>query len=99
MIVKLKIEEDAELRAAIKDAIRGQVLSIGREEILNILKEAVGQKTVTVNPDQMLIAEIKAIVKAQLDNAHWNKPSFIQEEARKEVQKVVKEIMAKSPLT
>jgi hypothetical protein len=44
MKVTLNIENDAELRAYIKDTIKGQVLSIVREEFLEIVKEELERK-------------------------------------------------------
>ncbi len=75
MNLKLKIEEDAELRAYIKDLIKGQVLSIGRKEIKSILEEIIKQKhgndiTVTekiikdiLEVDNYYNSEIKAIAR------------------------------------
>ena len=39
MVVTLNIENDAELRAYIKDCIKGQILAITREEFKNIVTE------------------------------------------------------------
>jgi len=44
MKVTLNIENDVELRAYIKDVIKGQVLSIVREEFLEIVKEEITKK-------------------------------------------------------
>lgn len=44
MNVKLSIEEDAELRAYIKDCIRGQILSITRDEYFQVVKDEVNRK-------------------------------------------------------
>ena len=44
MKVTLNIENDAELRAYIKDAIKGQVLNIVREEFIEIVKEELERK-------------------------------------------------------
>lgn len=41
MRVQLRIEEDAELRAAVKDLIDGQVKSVARQEIRQIVQELV----------------------------------------------------------
>ena len=38
MNVSLNIENDKELRAYIKDAVKGQVMSIVRDEFLEIVK-------------------------------------------------------------
>ena len=43
MLVKLTIQEDAELRAHVKDMIRGQVLSITREEIAKMVLEEISK--------------------------------------------------------
>ena len=39
MKVNLSIQDDAELRAYIKDMIKGQITSIAREEIINVINE------------------------------------------------------------
>lgn len=44
MKVTLNIENDKELRAYIKDAIKGQVLNIVREEFLQMVKEELERK-------------------------------------------------------
>ena len=44
MKVTLNIENDVELRVYIKDAIKGQVLNIVREEFLQIVKEELERK-------------------------------------------------------
>ncbi len=44
MKITLNIGEDAELRAFIKEAIKGQVMSIAREEFVNIFKEELTRK-------------------------------------------------------
>jgi len=45
MKVELEIKDDKELRAVIKDMIRGQVTSIVREEIKNLVAKEVEKKT------------------------------------------------------
>lgn len=44
MKVSLNIENDAELRAYIKDCVKGQVLSIVREGYVTIIKEEIERK-------------------------------------------------------
>lgn len=44
MTVTLNIENDIELRAYIKDAIKGQVLNIVREEFIQIVKDELERK-------------------------------------------------------
>lgn len=98
MTVKLNIEEDAELRAAIKEAIKGQVRSIAREDIIAILKEILSSKVPEANPDTLLKEYIVKLAKDQLDDGTWSKPSYIKQVAREEIQKIVKELMTKNPI-
>jgi len=44
MKVTLNVTDDAGLRAAVKDMIKGQVLSIVREELLEIFRDELGRK-------------------------------------------------------
>lgn len=44
MNVTLNIENDSELRAHIKDAIRGQVLSIVRDEVMKVIQDEITRK-------------------------------------------------------
>lgn len=44
MVIKLDIQNDKELRTYIKDMIKGQVTSIAREEIKEIISEIVDKK-------------------------------------------------------
>jgi FKBP-type peptidyl-prolyl cis-trans isomerase (trigger factor) len=91
MKVTLNISEDAELRAHIKDAIKGQVASIMREEIRGVLQEVLTGKisASTLNPDSLIQDEIRKLVKAQLDNGSWGTPSYIQKVARELVNQQV----------
>ena len=99
MNVSLKIENDKELRAYIKDIIKGQVLSIAREDILSILKEALSVKTPNVDPDKLLREEIIKIANSKLVNdGSWTTPSTIKQIAREEVQKIVKEMFKTNPV-
>lgn len=100
MKVSLNIENDKELRAYIKDLIKGQVFSIAREEIMNILKEALKDKVPTVDPDKILKDKIQDIVKEHLGSNTYYAPSKVKEMAREEIQKIVKDLFAnKNPLT
>ena len=57
MKVTLNIENDAELRAYIKDCIQGQVLSIVRDEFLQIVTQELERKikaTSSLNFERML---------------------------------------------
>jgi len=79
MTVTLNIENDAELRAYIKDCIKGQVLSIVREDFLEIIKEEIQRKIKGGNEqwfDFMLKGSLKMAVKELLMTEHsvatWN---------------------------
>ena len=98
MNVNLKIENDAELRQHIKGLISGQVKSIVREDIKDILKEVLGKKikdTDIPTVDFLVKQEINQMVKKELDAKGWNEPSFIKTEARKFVNEYIKEAFAK----
>lgn len=99
MNVSLKIENDKELRAYIKDLVKGQILSIAREDILQILKEALSNKTPNVDPDKLLREEIVKIANSKLvSDGSWTTPSTIKQIAREEIQKIVKEMFKTNPL-
>lgn len=85
MTVSLNIENDAELRAYIKDCIKGQVLAIVREEFLDIVREEFVDKvrksrTVT-NLDSVIQNAVNKIVKDtihdKLNISEWSKDSLI----------------------
>lgn len=79
MKITLNIGEDAELRAYIKDCIKGQVLAIAREEFVNILKEELTRKIKgTDNPYfKKMMSEcgtkaIKEILKKDFNVGGWS---------------------------
>jgi len=91
MSIVLKIEDDAEIRAFTKDLIRGQVRSIAREEVIAILKEELLKKTPEIDPTVVLKEEVLRLARNTLDRSSWNSPSFIQQVAREEINKILKE--------
>lgn len=98
MTVSLKVENDGELRAYIKDLIKGQVLSIAREEIKNIIKEVTEAKIPTINVDTLLKEEVlKNVNKTLLGTSTWGSPNFIQIEARKIIQKELEQYFKTKP--
>ena len=73
MKVTLNIENDAELRAYIKDCIKGQVMSIAREEFTAMVKEELERKlkgTDKFNFERMLRESMKDAVKSILYTEH-----------------------------
>lgn len=92
MTVKLNISEDAELRAAIKDAIKGQVISIVRETVTDVLKEVLESKVSKISIESLLFEEMGKIIKRTLtDSPSWNQPNFIQAEAKKIINQKLEE--------
>ena len=93
MKLELAIKEDKELRAFIKDMIRGQITSIAREEISAIIKEVVVQKygdSGNIGVDRIIRDEIKTMVNNELKPKVYNDPGFIKKHAQEEVLKMIK---------
>lgn len=79
MKVTLNIEQDEQLRAAIKDAIKGQVMSVTREEINLIVKSEIGKKIANRDVQYMnrLLSEsmtqiIKEILYKEHNIGNWD---------------------------
>lgn len=66
MNVTLKIENDAELRAYIKDLIKGQVSSIIRDEFEEMIKEEISKKVKSYNGADLLYY-IRATIEKTVD--------------------------------
>jgi len=99
MTVSLNIQNDEELRAYIKDLVKGQVLSIAREEIVNIINDVVLKKIGrTTSPDTIFQEEITKMVKAELLSTTWSSPSYIKKVAREVVEQQLKDILIKNPI-
>lgn len=96
MKVTLNIENDKELRAYIKDCIKGQVLSITREEINELIKEEVQRKLKGLN-QYTLDRYIKEgftqatanILRKEHDVQNWN-TSFIEPYVENKLDAVLK---------
>ena len=75
MLVKLKIEEDEELRNYIKSLIKGQVVSIAREEIIKIIQDVFSEKSQNIlklNPKTILKDLLQQEIKRSLNIGSWN---------------------------
>ena len=73
MKVTLNIENDKELRAHIKDCVKGQVLGIVREDFLAIVKEELERKLKGTNTalfDRMVRDSLKQAIKDLLRQEH-----------------------------
>ncbi|MDO8640854.1 MAG: hypothetical protein Q7R33_04870 [Nitrosarchaeum sp.] len=74
MKATINIGEDAELRAAVKDMIRGQIKSITREEIREIVSEEVKgiiKGTILKRLDKTVDDEVKSLIRHNV-NADWS---------------------------
>ncbi len=97
MTIKLQLENDAELRAYIKDLIRGQVTSVVRDEINSVIIEVMEKqikKTPEITNAEFLIkSEIGKIVREQLRLGSYS-ANFIQIEARKVIAEKIQQAFA-----
>ena len=96
MKVTLNIENDKELRAYIKDSIKGQVLNIVREEFLEIVKEELERKIKGTNAYTFKIMQQEAMTKAtsnilykEHNVVNWNR-DFIEPYINKKLDDVLK---------
>jgi len=98
MKVELSIADDRELRNAIKDLIKGEVTSIMRGEIKNIIadlvKEGIYPKD-TKDLGNIVKAEVASYVKEQLKSSNYNN-NYVREMARQETAKILREMFEKS---
>ncbi len=96
MKVTLNIENDAELRAYIKDAIKGQVLNIVREEFLEIVKEELERKIKGTNDyvfksmqQEAMTKATSAILYKEHNAVNWNH-DFIEPYINKKLDDVLR---------
>jgi|WetSurMetagenome_2_1015567.scaffolds.fasta_scaffold318100_3 hypothetical protein len=97
MKVTLNVADDDELRATVKDMIRGQVLAIAREEITSIIAEAVKKSVIVktgTDVDKMFYEEIQKHIKSVLgDSGTWGRASWIQNTAKEIVKAKIDELI------
>jgi hypothetical protein len=97
MKVELSIKDDRELKNHIRDVIRGEVTSIARGEIREIIKEVFSEKYNTTKlPDAESIVktEIRDIVKAELKAGSYNE-SWIKQTAKFEISQLIRATFSK----
>lgn len=81
MKVTLNIQEDKELRAAIKDAIKGQVMAVTREEITQIVRDEIGKKIANKDVqylNRLLETSMKQVIESIL-YSKYNVPGWYNE--------------------
>ncbi len=101
MKISINIQEDAELRAHIKDMIKGQVLSVARQEIRAIIKEvfAASVGDAAKKGQALVDTEIQLLVRGELASQGYNQPGFIKNTARELIGKEVSNFFKdRSPL-
>ncbi len=95
MKVELSIADDRELRAAVRDMIKGEVASVMRGEIKNIIAELVKEGALpkdTKSLEDMVTKATKEVVKEQLGVSPYGSSEAVRKMAREEVSKIVQEI-------
>jgi hypothetical protein len=97
MKVELSIADDRELRTMIKDTIKGEVVSIARGEIKEILASVVREGVLPKSPEQLdyiVREEIRKIVREEIYKTDWARHgNRLQEITREEVRKLIGEVV------
>ena len=100
MTVQLNIESDQELRAAIRDSIKGEVLSIARGEIKKIIAEVVGEKVIPKNPaelDVMVREIVRTEVRTFLDTRNAMNTRILERYTKEAINAFLQEAWATRP--
>ena len=98
--VTLNLDKDDELRAYVKDLIKGQIVSITREEIINTLKDLLGDKTKVIDTQKIefIIKDVvKVHVEKELGGSSWN-TGFIKDETRRMISRYIKTFFEKNSI-
>lgn len=92
MKIHINIAEDVELRAFIKEQIRGAVKAITREEILKEIASEIARKTNGI--PAMLTEALRAEIKSKVTSSTWSR-SELEMIYRDEIRKGLKDHFAK----
>lgn len=98
MKVELSIADDRELRSAIKDLIKGEVASIMRGEIKNIISDLVKEGAYPKDAkdlETIVKSEVAAYTREQLKSTGYNN-NVVKDIAREEVGKILREMFENS---
>lgn len=96
MKLNLNIEEDKELRSYIKDMIKGQVLSVVREDVKEALNTVLNNEISKINTKigDMILNEIKRRVTSVLEtNTSWSE-TYIKKITREYINTELSKIFA-----
>ena len=83
MILKLKVEEDAELRGYVKDLIKGQVVSFMRSEFYEVVNNAVTKEV------EKCVSRAVHLLEAELRPAAARRLQSIIDDIAKDTKNVV----------
>ncbi len=93
MKVELSIADDRELKQHIRDVIKGEVLSIARGEVKDIIAQAVGEKAIpgsAADIEKLVKAAIKEEIVHQLGAKRYGSTTWIKTEARKQIAEMIR---------
>lgn len=90
MKLELTIADDKELRAFIKDQIKGMVLNVAREEIISIISKAANEKQLASK--DFLTKIIQELIHNQF-SGQYNFRSMVKNLIQEEVRAVIKEVI------
>lgn len=101
--LEINIADDRDLRESIRDAIKGEVTSVMRGEIRNVLKEVVsergGKSFTTEGLEQILVDEIKIEIRKQIKELvevkRYGEPSYLQKEISRIAEEMLRETFSK----
>ncbi|MFA5196607.1 MAG: hypothetical protein WC401_12480 [Bacteroidales bacterium] len=85
MNLKIDLKEDAELRAYIKDLIRGQIQSVLRKELKSIIEKVVDEKGTVTTIQQMTVDAVARKLNQDQENSKFNPMAFLKAEIKKQI--------------
>lgn len=89
MKLQIQIADDAELRAFVKEQIRGAIKAVTREEILKLIVDEIGGKakgSTSPHLTALLNTEVSTQVRAKLnDGNYWGSEGMLTKIVRQEV--------------
>lgn len=90
MKVELLLADDTELRKYIKELIKAEVLAIARSEVVNIIKDVVGDR---VAGEEKVTGLMREIIKKETSNALGATDYSIRETAKTMAREEVRDLL------